>query len=273
MAEASDLATLSSWIDTRDTLQSYARVLGGIRRALTPYQRHWWHVSLRVSASGLTTTPIPAPRGTFELGLDLTRHQARFAASTGDRDTLALSGQPATELLDWARRRARAVGADPRLEGNDQADDPGAYDRDAVGRYFRALARIDSALKAFGGALREATSPVQLFPHHFDLSMNWFSGRRVPGVDPDDEENADEQMNFGFSTGDGYVSDGYVYATAYPLPEELPRTAMPPGAHWHTDGAQMAVLPYRELAGESGRERLRTFLAALQRAGAALMKS
>lgn len=264
--------TLSNWIATRDTLRAYARVLGRIRRALTPYQRHWWHVSLRVSASGLTTTPIAAPDGTFELGLDLACHEARFAASTGDRDTLALSGLPATELLDWALQRARVVGAQPSLGREDHGSAAGAYDRDAAGRYLRALVRIDAALKSFGGALRGSTSPVQLFPHHFDLSMNWFSGRLVPGVDPDDEENADEQMNFGFSTGDDYVSDAYFYATAYPLPEELPHTEMPPGTYWHAKGAQMAVLPYGELAGESSEERLRTFLAALQNAGAELMR-
>ena len=271
MSETFEPLPLPQWIGTRDTLQGYASVLGKIRRSLTPYQRHWWHVSLRVSASGLTTTPIPAPQGSFELGLDLTRHRAWFAASTGDRDTLALSGRPATELLDWAVHRAGVVGAEPSLERQDHPGEAGSYDRDAAGRYFRALVRIDSALKSFGGALRGPTSPVQLFPHHFDLSMNWFSGRLVPGVDPEDEESADEQMNFGFSTGDGYVPDAYFYATAYPLPEDLPRTDMPPGATWHTEGARMAVLPYTELLGEAGDEPLRSFLTTLQQAGARLM--
>jgi len=33
-----------------------------------------------------------------------------------------------------------------------------------------------------------------------DVSMNWFSGRLVPDIDPADEESADEQLNFGFVT-------------------------------------------------------------------------
>ncbi len=263
--------TLADWIDTRDTLHGYTQVLGKIRRALTPYQRHWWHVSLRLAAGGLTTTPIPAPEGSFELGLDLTRHEATFSATSGERDTVALSGQPAVELLDWALGKARAVGAEPSLERDKHASDAGAYDRQAVGRYLRALSTMDLQLKSFGGALRESTSPVQLFPHHFDLSMNWFSGRLVPDVDPDDEENADEQMNFGFSTGDDNLSEAYIYATAYPLPDELAGTEMPPGARWYTEGFQGAVLPYAELSGETGEEMLRAFLTTLQRAGAKLM--
>ena len=33
---------------TQKTLQTYAQMLGKVRRALTPLQRHWAHVSLRV---------------------------------------------------------------------------------------------------------------------------------------------------------------------------------------------------------------------------------
>ena len=52
---------LAEWQPTRDTLQLYSKVLGKIRRALTPPQRHWWHISLRAAPNGLTTTAIPMP--------------------------------------------------------------------------------------------------------------------------------------------------------------------------------------------------------------------
>jgi hypothetical protein len=81
-----------------------------------------------------------------------------------------------------------------------------------------------------------------------DLSMNWFSGRRVPGVDPDDAENADEQLNFGFVTGDQSVSDAYFYITAYPAPDGWPDLSLPAGAYWHTEGWTGAVLPYAAVA-------------------------
>ncbi|MEW8193271.1 MAG: DUF5996 family protein, partial [Candidatus Thiodiazotropha sp.] len=101
--------------------------------------------------------------------------------------------------------------------------------------------------KAFKGGLREETSPVQLFPHHFDLAVNWFSGRLVPGADPADEEHADEQMNFGFVTGDESIPDAYLYVTAYPEPGDWMELELKHGAYWHTDGWVGAILPYAEL--------------------------
>jgi hypothetical protein len=43
-------------------------------------------------------------------------------------------------------------------------------------------------------------------------------------------------MNFGFSTGDDSIAEPYLYATAYPLPPELPHAELPPGARWQTEG-------------------------------------
>lgn len=73
--------------------------------------------------------------------------------------------------------------------------------------------------------------------------MNWFSGRLVPGVDPMNEESADELMNFGFITGDGSNPDAYFFATAYPVPNHWAELPLPDGAYWHTMGWIGAVLP------------------------------
>jgi hypothetical protein len=117
------------------------------------------------------------------------------------------------------------------------------------------------------------TGPVQLWPHHFDLAMVWFSGRTVPGVDTADEETAEEQMNFGFSTGDDGISDPYFYITAYPLPAELVKTPLPPNAVWHTHGWSGAIMPYAALVeADRPEEILLGFLKQVQAAGARLMK-
>ena len=132
---------------------------------------------------------------------------------------------------------------------------------------------MDAVFKRFKGTLREETGPVQLFPHHFDLSMNWFSGRLVPGVDPADEESADEQMNFGFVTGDEGIPDSYFYATAYPQPEGLTDQPLPDGAVWQTEGFNGAVMMYETVVAASDPEGLLLqFLQAAQRAGSALMR-
>ena len=50
---------LAEWRPTRDTLHQFARIIGGIRRAHSPRSKHWPHITLYVSARGLTTTPFP----------------------------------------------------------------------------------------------------------------------------------------------------------------------------------------------------------------------
>jgi hypothetical protein len=102
--------------------------------------------------------------------------------------------------------------------------------------------------------------------------MLWFSGRLIPGVDPADEENADEQMNFGFTPGDGGIPEPYFYVTAYPRPDGLLDTPLPADAVWHTAGFTGAVMPYQALVGaEQPDQKLLTFLRTVQQAGAKLM--
>lgn len=264
---------LGSWRPTRDALHGYARVLGRTRQALTPSQRHWWHVTLRLTATGLHTPPIPAADGSFELGLDLVGHQAWCVSTDGEEAFWPFENRSPLELAEWVTARARRVGADLQLDRSEFAPEPVEYDGEAANRYLHALVPIDQAFKAFSGALRGRTGPVQLFPHHFDLSVNWFSGRLVPGQDPDDEENADEQMNFGFATGDSTIPEPYFYATAYPLPDGLSESEMPRGAYWQSEGFQGAVLPYAALVGAETADRtLSEFLGQLHREGSRRMQ-
>ena len=146
------------------------------------------------------------------------------------------------------------------------------YDVAAIARFRQVINWVDSAFKTFKGGLREETSPVQVFPHHMDVSMNWFSGRLIPGVDPADEESADEQMNFGFVTGDGPIPDAYFYVTAYPSPDGWTDLALPGGAYWHTEGWTGAVLPYAAVVATARPlELLLEYLRRLQAHGAKLM--
>jgi hypothetical protein len=39
--------------------------VGKVRMALSPPVNHWWHVTLYVTARGLTTSPIPYGMRTF----------------------------------------------------------------------------------------------------------------------------------------------------------------------------------------------------------------
>lgn len=182
---------LGKWRATRDALHGYARVVGKVRAALAPKQKHWWHTSLQTAATGLTTTPIPVGARTLVLTLDMVHHRLAIATNLGEETLIPLRGQPLLVLFEDTLSALARLDIEPDLDPGGVVDGTsGTYDAGAVERYWRALSRIDGVFKRFQGTLRQETSPVQLFTHHFDLSLNWFSGRLVPGMDPADEDQA-----------------------------------------------------------------------------------
>ena len=274
MSQQLPTLALNDWNPTRDTLHQYARILGKIRSRYMPLSKHWWHITLSVSARGLTTTPFPVAGQNLELTLDLAAHQLVIDSSDGRRATLPLAGQSAAGICRQIGAMLAAIGIElePDLLAAFDSEEILPYDIKAIGHYSQVINWVDSAFKTFKGGLREETSPVQIFPHHLDLSMNWFSGRLVPDVDPADEESADEQLNFGFVTGDGSIPDAYFYATAYPAPDNWADLVLPDGAYWHTKGWVGAILPYAVIR-KSDRplEQLLDFLLTVQAHGASLM--
>jgi hypothetical protein len=208
-----------------------------------------------------------------ELQLDFTAHRLVLTTNHGEVWTKPLRGQPSMALCEQTLAALALVGVRAELDRGLFNDEAGAYDVLAVERFWQALSRIDGVMKRFKGEIREETSPVELWPHNFDLAMLWFSGRLVPGQDPANENDADEQMNFGFVTGDSSIPQPYFYATAYPLPVDLAKTVWPPDVEWHTQGWQGAVLPYAALVHADDPDgKLLDYLRTARQAGARLMK-
>lgn len=259
---------------SRDTIHIYSQVLGTVRQTLTPPQKHWWHISLSAAAAGLTTTPVPFDDLTFEMLLDFTAHEFCLSTSEGDWWNMTLRGQSAHEFADETLTALRTLGVDVEIERekfHDTARRP--YDTTIVEDYWQAASQVDVLLKQFKGELREETSPVQLWPHHFDFSLVWFSGRLVPGVDTADAEHADEQMAFGFSSGDEGIQEPYFYITAYPWQDALFEFELPAGASWRKEGWKGALLLYKKLTESAQpKEQLLDFWRTVHKAGSALMR-
>lgn len=266
--------TLSNWRSTRDTLHDYARLAGSIRASLAPPEKHWWHVTLQVSDTGLTTGPVALEHASIEIEIDCLQHCLRVKYRADDVLQIELPGKSVFHVASAVHDKLLELGTGFELDTRDYAPHLlSEYDAGEVERYFTALQWVDQQFRRFRSRLDGRTGPVHVFPHHFDLSMNWFSGRRVPGVDPADEEAAEEQMNFGFLSGDDSIADAYFYITAYPLPEELLQTVLPQGAYWHTQGFTGAILPYSVLreSADPGKLLLH-FLDTVYEAGVVLMR-
>jgi hypothetical protein len=270
---------LPAWQETRDTVQKYCQVLGEVRGALAPRQKHWWHINLRPGVRGLTTPPVPAgipaaDARAFRMTLDFLSHELVIEASDGACWRNALRGQSTAHFCRETLAALQLMGISVQIDENLLADEnAGEYDRSAVATYWHALSQIAMIFERFRSSLRQETSPVNLWPHHFDLALVWFSGRLVPDVDPADEEHADEQMSFGFSTGDSAIPEPYFYISAYPMPDGLAATALPDGVSWYTESWHGALMRYDVLVQNNDPgKKLLTTLSLLHQAGAKLMQ-
>ena len=239
---------------TRDAVHAYARVLGGWLTAGRAPRKHWWQGSLALSLHGLTTGVL---RGEidFELELDLVRGQLCARTADGTEIAEPILGQPAVELASQITGFLRAQGVDEmNIPSGDARTDGRSHTAGYSAGCGRAMAEawstVAAALEELRAGIREETSAIQLWPHHFDLSMVWLPGDKVPGQDPDSIEqadHADKQMSFGFTLGDEAIAEPYFYITAYPSPDAFATLALPDGAAWHTDGFTGVALTYQRL--------------------------
>ena len=269
---------LNDWKETRDTLHKYSQVVGAIRENFSEPHPHWWHISLHVSDNGLTTTPLPvakdSPDKTFEVILDLQNHKLKIASNYRELKQISLTGQSLRALCEETRSLLSDIGVEITIDKEKFSDGKsGEYNEVAVSNYWNSLKEINRIMNKFRAELNGERSPVQLWSHHFDLAMSWYSGKLIPGIDPDDAESSKEQMMFGFSTGDDGIPDAYFYITAYPIPESFPNFDMPEGARWNTEGFSGGVLMYETLLkSNSLEELLLNYFRTFQNAGAELMK-
>ncbi len=269
--------SLHEWQTTRDTIHKYSLVIGEIRAALTPRSKHWWHINLRPGVTGLTTPPVPVAKedvsASFKMLMDFTSHELQIIASSGERRQVAFAGQPLAIFRDEVLAELKTLGIEPGIDGSQfAATETLHYDRAAAARFWQALNQITGVFFEFKSGLRQETSPLGLWPHHFDMAFVWFSGRLVPGQDANDEDHADEQMSFGFSTGDEAIAEPYFYLSAYPMPDKLKDAVLPEGVSWYSDSWQGALLKYDTLVqSERPRQLLLNYLRTVQSAGSALM--
>lgn len=237
--------------NTRDALHAYARILGHCLKASRPKRKHWWHASLRPSLTGLTTGVIHSDID-FELTLDLRSNLLRARTASGEAHDEPLNGQPVYQLADAvldflvSSGAKRSITADLELDRDTASNFDAYYDEQTnlIGRVFGDVA---SVLAEFRAEIAEESSPIQIWPHHFDMSLLWLPGEKIPGQDPNNEEYSDKQMNYGFVLGDESIPEPYFYVSAYPLPEQLAGIKFPPGVRWETTAFNGALLTYETL--------------------------
>jgi len=282
----------AAWKDTLETLQLYTQIAGKVRLALTPWLNHSWHVTLYVSARGLSTGPIPAGGGIVEIEFDFVDHVLWLRTGDGRFRQVVLRPAPVMQFYAEVMADLRALGIDVRInempnEIPDAVPFPedsahASYDAEAVRRFHRVLVSSHAVMSRFRTGFLGKSSPVHFFWGSFDLAVTRFSGRTapphsggVPGL-PDDvarEAYSHEVSSAGFWPGGGAIDYPAYYSYAYPAPEGFAAARVEPGAaSWSKELGEF-VLPYDAVrtAAEPARA-LMTFLQSTYDAAADLAK-
>ncbi len=91
--EAWPTLPFEDWKDTYATLHMWTQIVGKIRLTQSPWINHSWHVTLYVTARGLTTSPVPCGNRTFQIDFDFIEHQLTVQSSDGSAGNVALEPQ------------------------------------------------------------------------------------------------------------------------------------------------------------------------------------
>jgi hypothetical protein len=258
---------LGDWQATRDTLHFYSHAVSIVPRAHLEFHPKWWHISLKVQPDGLVTEKMALPDGgQFWFKVDLRQHQV-FLITNQDvaREFSIAEGLTSAEFGDQILDAVADLGLTAKyIREKYENDEPRQYDPAAAERFLAALVNADRIFKEHRATLSGDVGPVQLWPHGFDLSFEWF-GTRVETYEHDGkvEENP-SQLNLGFYPG-GTPEDQYFYSNPWPFEaDELLGKPLPDGASWHTEGWQGTILPYEELVDDDeAEERLREYALAV----------
>jgi hypothetical protein len=253
----------AEWRETAATLHMWTQIVGKVRLTQTPWVNHSWHVTLYVTARGLTTSPIPHGLSTFEIVFDFIDHQLRIEKSDGTRRTIELKPRSVAEFY---RMVMEALG-DLDLSVNintmpneienpipfDQDEEHRSYDREYANRFWRVLVQADRVFKEFRSHFCGKCSPVHFFWGSFDLAVTRFSGRPAPphpgGVPhlPDEitrEAYSQEVSSLGFWPGNAGAPIPIFYSYAYPEPPGFAEAKIQPDAASYQPKLREFILPY-----------------------------
>jgi len=253
----------SEWKETCVTLHMWTQIVGKIRLALTPWTNHSWHVTLYVTARGLTTSPIPYGARIFEIEFDFVDHELSITTNDGVRRKIELRPRSVAEFyrdlmsmlgglnLSVAINTMPNELPDPIPFERDETHR--AYDRDYANRFWRVLVQADRVFKEFRSGFCGKCSPVHFFWGSFDLAVTRFSGRAAPphpgGIPhlPDSitrEAYSQEVSSLGFWPGNAAAPTPLFYSYAYPEPSGFAKAKVQPEAAAYNATMHEFILPY-----------------------------
>ncbi len=254
----------ADWRETRATLHLWTQVIGKIRLTLTPWLNHAWHVTLYVTARGLTTGPMPVSGRVLQIDFDFIDHVLRLNLSDGHYREVRLKPMAVADFYAAVMAALADLGVSTPIRTMpceiadavpfDQDRTHAAYDADYANRFWRVLLASHDVMGRFRSGFLGKASPVHFFWGSFDLAVTRFSGRRAPahpgGIPhlPDSvarEAYSHEVSSAGFwPGGGGPIDEAAFYSYAYPAPAGFDAAKVRPAAAYFSRDLGEFLLPY-----------------------------
>jgi len=261
----------AAWRDSYATLQLFTQIAGKIRLTKSPWLNHSWHVTLYVTARGLTTSAIPHGNRVFEIRFDFVDHTLRILTMEGQLKAIPLQPRSVAEFYRLVMQTMDELGlpvqintvpneiADPIRFEKDQTHR--SYEPAQANRFWRVLVQADRVFKQFRSRFCGKNSPVHFFWGSFDLAVTRFSGRPAPphpgGIPhlPDAvtrEAYSQEVSSLGFWPGNEAMPEAIFYSYAYPEPPGFSSAKIEPDQAYYNPQLKEFVLPYEAVRTASG---------------------
>jgi hypothetical protein len=236
-----------SWKDTLATLHLWTQIVGKIRLKQMPWFNHSWHVTLYVSANGLTTGSIPYPGGVFQIDFDFIHHLLHIITSAGGIEEVKLYPRSVADFYRELFEKLRRADINAYIHAEPNEIDPAipfekdethrSYDGARVHDYYEALVNAHNVFTKFRASFTGKCSPVHFFWGGFDLAVTRFSGRAAPlysGEVPNipirvmQEAYSHEVSSCGFWPGNEQFPHPAFYSYCYPSPAAFAKQPVKP---------------------------------------------
>jgi hypothetical protein len=207
-------------IQTMQPLQNICIEISKLKEQIITELPHYGHQSLFYENDEITTGLM---NNTVEIKIHLGTGQLQWYNNEKNY-TVELFTNDITESINEIAAIFSVKGPEKPLQNIDYQKIESFRNYAIAGKHVLELFRM---------RLSDNFTLIHLWPHHFDFSVEWFTG------------NGDEQIGTGISPGDQTNTEPYIYMNPFPFNDSILEKKLPIGK-WHNDSWKGVKIEWKD---------------------------
>ena len=203
-------------------LQNVCKVIGELKSQLIEELPHYGHQGLFFQNDEITTGQM---NNKSEIKIHMLTGQLLFFHNEEGHYIDLIKDKISEKLLSLVEKYQIKM-PDIQLENVDHSQ---------LSAFYDYAIKAKRTIELFRMKLDGKFTLVHLWPHHFDFSVEWFTGKK------------DEQIGTGISPGDEQYQEPYLYMNPYPFNPKVTQNNLPVGT-WHTSSWKGIKVEREDLA-------------------------